>query len=80
VKVNCVTSGVTVELTQNQFDALVSFAYNTGCGSLAKVAQILNTGDFAGATSKMKEYTKSGGVVLPGLVKRRAIEVNLFTS
>jgi lysozyme len=58
----------------------VSFAYNTGCGSLAKVAQILNTGDFAGATSKMKEYTKSGGVVLPGLVKRRAIEVNLFTS
>jgi GH24 family phage-related lysozyme (muramidase) len=58
----------------------VSFAYNTGCNSLQNVTSKINVGDFDGATSKMKEYIKGGGVVIPALVKRRAIEVNLFNS
>lgn len=65
------------QLTQNQFDALIDFAYNAGCGSLGRVATFLNAGDFAGATSKMKEWTNHGDRLA---IRRRAIEVNMFNS
>lgn len=68
------------QLNQNQFDALVSFAYNLGCGNLAELADTLNANDFSGATAQMKEYTHGGGAVLPGLVRRRQAEVDLFNS
>ncbi|KAL8799524.1 MAG: hypothetical protein Q9182_005833 [Xanthomendoza sp. 2 TL-2023] len=77
---DCVNSKVTVPLTQNQFDALVSFAFNLGCGNLANIATKLNAKDFAGATASMKQYTHAGGQVLQGLVRRRNAEVELFNS
>ncbi|KAL8913100.1 MAG: hypothetical protein Q9171_001994 [Xanthocarpia ochracea] len=77
---NCVNDDVTVALNQNQFDALVSFAFNLGCGNLAKIATKLNANDFAGATSSMKQYVNAGGVRLEGLVRRRNAEVALFNS
>ncbi|KAH7018867.1 lysozyme-like domain-containing protein, partial [Ilyonectria destructans] len=79
-RVSCVTSAVTVDLTQNQLDALVSFTYNEGCGAFRSVAAKLNADDFQGATDKMKEYNRAGGAVSPVVVRRRAIEVNMFNS
>lgn len=71
---------VTVPLTQGQFDALVSFAFNLGEGALAQstLLRLLNAGDYAGAAAQFDRWNKAGGRVLPGLVRRRAAERALF--
>jgi len=71
---------VTVSINQNQFDALVSFAYNCGDGALQKssLLRLLNAGDYAGAARSFAAWNKGGGRVLPGLVTRRAREASLF--
>lgn len=71
---------VTVPLTQGQFDALVSFAFNLGEGALAQstLLRLLNAGDHAGAADQFDRWNKAGGRVLPGLVRRRAAERALF--
>lgn len=61
--------------TQNQFDALTSFAYNCGTGNLKKLVQNRNTQQIADA---LLLYNKGGGKVLAGLVKRRKEERELF--
>ncbi|KAL8950654.1 MAG: hypothetical protein Q9222_003313 [Ikaeria aurantiellina] len=71
---DCVNEDVTVAINQNQFDALVSFAFNLGCGNLANIADTLNDNDFSGATDQMLQYTHAGGEELPGLVRRRREE------
>ena len=60
---------------QNQFDALVSFAYNIG-----NIKQLTANGTrtIAQISAKITAYNKSGGKVLNGLVKRRAKEKELF--
>jgi lysozyme len=67
---------------QNQFDALVSFAFNTGLGTLQRSVLRLkyNRGDIEGAAEEFKKYVRGGGKVLPGLVKRREDERVLFLS
>ena len=69
-------------LTQNQFDALVSFSFNVGLGNLqaSTLRQKLNRGDYEGAGNEFPKWRKAGGKVLPGLVRRRADEKNLFMS
>jgi lysozyme len=71
---------VKTEINQNQFDALVSFSYNCGSGALGKSALLkkVNKGDFAGAAAEFHKWNKGGGKVLPGLVRRRAQEAELF--
>lgn len=71
---------VSVPLTQGQFDALVSFAFNLGEGALAQstLLRLLNAGDYAGAAAQFDRWNKAGGRVLPGLVRRRAAERALF--
>lgn len=71
---------VTVPLNQNEFDALVSFAYNCGLGALGKSSLLrkLNAGDRVGAAEAFKLWTRGGGRVLPGLVRRRNAEAALF--
>ena len=73
---------VSVPLTQGQFDALVSFAFNLGEGALAQstLLRLLNAGDYAGAAAQFDRWNKAGGRVLPGLVRRRAAERALFES
>lgn len=75
-----VESLVDVPLTDNQFAALVSFAFNLGRGSLAKSTLLrkLNSGDYAGAAAEFRKWNKAGGKVLGGLVRRRAAEAKLF--
>lgn len=71
---------VKVELTQHQFDALVSFTYNCGEGNLAKssLLRLINKGDFEGAARAFAPWNRGGGRVLNGLTQRRAAEAKLF--
>lgn len=77
-----VTSMVKVPLTQNQFDALVCFAYNVGSGNLksSTLLKLVNAGDFTGAAAQFGRWNKGGGQVLAGLTRRRAAEAALFLS
>jgi lysozyme len=71
---------VRVPVTQNQFDALVSFAFNLGEGNLATSTLLkkLNAGDYAGAADQFARWNKAKGKVLAGLTRRRAAEADLF--
>lgn len=73
---------VKVQLNQNQFDALVSFAYNCGEDNLGKSTLLkrVNAGDFDGAAQEFAKWNKGGGQVLRGLVRRRAAEAKLFST
>lgn len=73
---------VTVPLSQNQFDALVSFAFNVGTGALASstLLSLLNRSNYLGAAEQFLRWTKAGSVTLPGLVSRRKAEYQLFMS
>ena len=69
-------------LNQNHFDALVSFAFNVGLGNLQNSGLRFkyNRGEYAHASNEFLKWTKGGGKVLPGFVKRRNDERNLFLS
>ena len=75
---------VTVPLNQNQNDALVSFVYNVGDGNFQKstLLRLLNQGNYAAVPAELKKWTKArqnGQLIdLPGLVRRRAAEAELF--
>lgn len=66
---------ITANLNQNQFDALVSFAFNLGAGNLRKLCKGRTTAQIAQA---MTQYCKANGKVLAGLRRRRAAEQALF--
>ena len=67
---------------QGSFDALVSFAFNAGLGNLqrSQIRMRANRGDWEGAAEAFMAWTKGGGKVLPGLVRRREAERALFLS
>lgn len=65
------------EWNQNQFDALVDFAYNCGAGNLLKLTAN-NTRTIPEISNKITAYCKAGGVALAGLVNRRNVEKKLF--
>jgi len=67
---------------QGSFDALVSFAFNAGLGNLQKSQMRMraNRKDWDGAAAAFRQWTKGGGKVLSGLVKRREAEIALFLS
>ena len=67
-------------LTQGRFDALVSFAFNVGLGNLQRstIRMKHNRGDFEGAAEAFMMWTKAGGRELPGLVKRRKHEKEMY--
>ena len=71
---------VKVPLNENQFGALVSFAYNLGLGSLqnSTLLKMLNAGDYTGSADQFLRWNKSGGKVLTGLVRRREAERAVF--
>ena len=71
---------VKVTLTQNQFDALVSFAYNVGLGAFrdSTLLKLLNAGDIDNASKQFERWNKAGGKVSNGLIRRRKAEKALF--
>lgn len=64
--------------TQPQFDALVSFHYNTGAIARATLTAKHCAGDYAGAAGEFARWNRAGGRVLAGLVRRRAAEAALY--
>ena len=71
-----------VALTQGEFDALVSFSFNVGLGTLQRstLRQKLLRGDKEGASEELLKYCMAGGKVLKGLLNRRNDERALFLS
>jgi GH24 family phage-related lysozyme (muramidase) len=67
-------------MNENMRAALVSFAFNLGCGALktSTLLKKLNAGDIQGAADQFLRWTKAGGVELKGLVERRKAERELF--
>jgi lysozyme len=66
--------------TQNQFDALVSFTFNEGAGQVeaSSLRRLHNDGDYAGAQSQFARWIYDDHKALPGLVKRRRAEADLY--
>ncbi len=75
-----VSNLVKVPLNQNQFDALVSFHFNTGALGHSSVLTLLNKGKYTEAADHLLLYNKAGGKVLAGLIRRRKAEEKLFLS
>lgn len=71
---------VKVELTDNQFGALVSFAFNVGISAFAKSTMLkrLNKGDYAAVPQQMARWIYNDGKPMDGLVNRRAAEAGLW--
>jgi lysozyme len=72
---------IKVKLNENQFSALVCFAYNVGTGALAKSTLLkkvnINPNDLT-IRNEFLKWNKAGGKVLNGLTKRRESEANLY--
>lgn len=75
-----VIDAVQVVLMQDQFDALVSFAFNVGINAFKRSSMLayINRSDFAGAASEFEKWVFAGGNRLEGLARRRRIEAALF--
>lgn len=71
-----------VELTQSRFDALVSFSFNCGLGTLQRstLRQKLLRGETEDAAQELLKYCMSGGKILKGLQNRRIDERAMFLS
>ncbi|CAI0744511.1 MAG: lysozyme [Serratia grimesii] len=77
-----VNSAIKCPMTQNQFDAMVSLAFNIGGPAFAgsTLVKKFSVGDAKGAADEFPKWKNSGGKVMPGLVKRRAAEREVFLS
>lgn len=78
--VNATNRVVDIALSQNQFDALVSFTYNVGAGAEehSTLIRLVNAKDLAGAADEFPKWNKVNGKVSSGLSARRAAERTLF--
>jgi lysozyme len=79
---NYVSKYVTVSLTQNQFDALVSWVYNLGPTNFRKstLLKVLNAGKYDEVPYQMQRWIHANGKILKGLVLRRKAEAELFSN
>lgn len=66
--------------TQNQFDALVSFHYNTGAITSSTLGKLHKAGDYKGAAAQFDKWVFNDGKKLAGLERRRAAEKALYLS
>lgn len=75
-----VASAVEVEVSQHQFDALVSLTYNIGIGALrgSTLLRKLNLGDYNGAAAEFVRWNRAAGQIMRGLTRRRYAERALF--
>jgi len=77
-----VTARVKVTLSQNQFDALVSFTFNVGIGAFSgsTLLKVLNQGQYNQVPDQLLRWNKAGGKVVPGLTNRRQNEIKLWNA
>ena len=75
-----VEKAVEVDLTQHQFDALVSWTYNLGPTNLNRstMLKVVNANNMGEVPTQIKRWNKAGGKVLDGLVRRRKAEALMF--
>lgn len=80
--VNAVNTMVKVQLTQQEFDALVDFTFNLGSGNLqhSTLLRLLNAGDYGGAAAEFDKWDRAGGQAMAGLLRRRQSEEDLFNA
>lgn len=80
LSVEQVNNCVTVDITQHEFDALVSFDFNCGYGSLrgSTLLRLVNEEDFEGAAQEFEKWDHVSGKVCAGLLRRRQAEEEEF--
>lgn len=73
---------LTAKVTQQQYDALVSFTFNVGSKNLASSTLLkkANAGDCQGAALEFLRWNRAKGVILPGLTTRRKAESEMWAS
>jgi len=78
----CVNNSVTVQLSQDEFDALVDFVFNLGVGAFesSTLLRDLNAANFTAAAAQFDLWDHAGGAVVAGLLRRRQAETALFES
>lgn len=78
----CINGGIQVSLTQNQFNALVSFAYNIGDHAFyeSTLRRKLNAGLYEEVPVQMMRWVYDNGKVVKGLINRRKADVELWNS
>lgn len=80
----CVNSKVRKPLNQNQFDALVSFAFNVGPTNFhnSTLLRVINADpdNYDAVVRQLKRWNHAGGVISRGLTRRRDAEAKLYTS
>ena len=79
---NAVRQLIMLPLRQNQFDALVSFTFNLGTGALQRstLRRAINRGEETSIPTQWMRWVWGGGKKLPGLVQRRAAELEFYLS
>ena len=82
IKENELNKLIKVPVTQNQYDALISFVFNLGVVNLknSTLLRLLNQKNYKGAAQQFDRWVYAGNKVLASLVKRRAEEKELFLS
>ena len=77
-----INSAVIVPLNQNQFDALVAFAFNVGTPAFKKstLLKVLNAEKYTEVPAQLRRWVKAGGKTVQGLVNRREKEIELWNS
>lgn len=80
--ISCVNRLVTVTLSQQEFDALVDFTFNLGCGLFgdSTLLKNLNAGDYQGAAQEFDRWDFAAGKQVQGLLLRRQRETTEFES
>ena len=73
---------IDVDLSQNQFDALVIFCFNVGIDAFKRstLLKLLNDGDYKSVPEQLMRWTKAGGKQSNGLINRRKAEIMLWNA
>ena len=79
---DAVNRNIIVNLKQEQFDALVSFAFNVGAAALQRstLRQKINRQEHEYVPKELMRWVYAGGNIMPGLVRRRMAELELYVS
>jgi lysozyme len=71
-----------VDVNQGEFDAMVDFTFNLGCGAFngSTLLRLVNSGDLANAANEFEKWDHAGGKVVAGLLRRRLAEKEEFVN